>query len=166
MHSVALLRVSSVALLRVFVHLTTHSTMGPSQIAARSVSFVLFSFTSFFRVSLFYTCLFPLRMFFFLYWRSSIFAGIDCMDDSLKSIGGSGGCTSSIFARGFSPRRFEVSVFLFLQSGSIACASHEYLVRATDVNNVRISKDSSSVLIWRIIKNIPRYIFNFSFRMP
>ena len=114
MHSVALLRVSSVALLRVFVHLTTHSTMDPSQIAARSVSFVLFSFTSFFRVSLFYTCLFPLRMFFFLYWRSSIFAGIDCMDDSLKSIGGSGGCTSSIFARGFSPRRFEVSVSLFL----------------------------------------------------
>ena len=90
MHSVALLRVSSVALLRVFVHLTTHSTMDPSQIAARSVSFVLFSFTSFFRVSLFYTCLFLLRMFFFLYWRSSIFAGIDCMDDSLNSFGGSG----------------------------------------------------------------------------
>ena len=39
-------------------HSTTHSTTDPSQIAARSVSFVLSSFTFFFRVSLFYTCCF------------------------------------------------------------------------------------------------------------
>ena len=39
-------------------HSTTHSTTDPSQIAARSVSFVLSSFTFFFRVSLFYTCFF------------------------------------------------------------------------------------------------------------
>ena len=87
-----------------------------------------------------HTCLLLLRMFFFLYWRSSIFAGIDCMDDSLKSIGGFGGCTSSIFARAAAGLFFSSFAACWISVRTFSCSSSVWLVS--------LDRSLLSLLVW------------------